>query len=104
MAPADRRTPPATRMVQLHLDIQPPLNRTIVTFRGKQYQGPSFRAALPASDRDEIIEIRARGYKKKRIVVKLKDDQQRRIRLRRLYRWRPARRAPTDYSMYVKMP
>ncbi|MDY0001491.1 MAG: serine/threonine-protein kinase [Polyangia bacterium] len=62
--------PPAP-MVDLKITVLPPEAKAVVVFRGKSVVGSEFRMLVPRSDGEEIIEVKAPGYRHESIVVTL---------------------------------
>jgi hypothetical protein len=117
-ARAHRRRPPMRRaarpmaqMVTLKVTVLPDEAEPVVIFRGKEYEGSEFRVLVARAEAEEVIEIRAPGYRRETLLLtptqslttKVTLKPKARPRTRRRYRWRPGmRRRPM--SFYLDLP
>ncbi len=113
--PPERRAEPmrpATRMVTLKVTILPGEAKPVVMFRGKKYSGAEFRVMVPHSVAEELIEIRAPGFRKETLVLTPLQDVTTQVILKPVIKkrpvmrrrvWRPVmRRRPM--SLYLDLP
>jgi serine/threonine-protein kinase len=106
---ASRR--PMSQMVTLKVTVLPDEAEPVVVFRGKKYKGSEFRVLVRRSVGEELIEIRAPGYRKETVLLTPTQSVSTKVTLkpeartapRRRYRWRPPmRRRPM--SLYLDLP
>jgi len=108
-----RRAPhdPMAQMVTLKVTVLPDEAEPVVVFRGRNYEGSEFRVLVRRSVGEELIEIRAPGYRKETVLLTPTQSVSTKVTLkpearaapRRRYRWRPPmRRRPM--SLYLDLP
>jgi len=88
------------RLVTLRLSVRPASARPMVRFRGRTHRGAEFSVIVPASNKEDLLEVTAPGYHKRTVLLTLSQDVSTVVKLtpvtasrrRAVVRWRPMRR------------